>query len=289
MLFGKSILHVKQNQGRVFDPKELRGYFNDLTKKVTKDKKIKLTKGYIPTIAVAKNQDILFPVAIFQYGLGCYDLYLINGKTIYRDKFLELSDWAVEHQEKDGGWNNFWYIYPDTPYGAMCQGEGASLLIRAFKETQNEKYLISAKKALDFMLLNKKNPMTLSNDGELVLLEYENKSPVLNGWIFASFGLYDVWLSTKDEKYHLLFVKTIDTLKKYLASYDNSYWSMYDLGGKIASPFYHNLHIAQLKVLYLVTQKNLFLNYCKKFKKYKNNIFNRLKAFFVKANQKIKE
>ncbi|UVV60083.1 D-glucuronyl C5-epimerase family protein [Bacteroides thetaiotaomicron] len=36
----------------------------------------------------------------------------------------------------------------------MAQGEGASLLIRAYVQFKEEKYLSAAKKAIDFMLLS---------------------------------------------------------------------------------------------------------------------------------------
>lgn len=289
-MFGKSIYHVNQNLGKRYKPEELCGYFNNLIEKVTKADKKLLEKGSLPLLETNKDETVVFPVAVFQFALGCYDLFLSTGNQLYKDKFLELSDWAVEEQEESGGWNNFWYIYPDHPYGAMCQGEAASVLVRAFKETKDNGYLVAAKKALDFILLEKPGANLFEEaDDELVLLEYENKSAVLNGWIFAAFGFYDMWLETKDVKYLNVFNKTVKTIEKYLPRFDNGYWSMYDLDGRIASPFYHKLHIAQLEALYLTTSDEIFLKYQKKFIKYKNNPFKRLRAFVKKANQKIKE
>lgn len=290
MIFGKSIYHVNQNLGKHFNPEELKGYFNNLTEKVTKADKKLLEKGSLPLLETNKNEKIIFPVAVLQYALGCYDLFLSTGNQLYRDKFLELSDWAVEKQEESGGWNNFWYIYPDHPYGAMCQGEAASVLVRAFRETNNSSYLLAAKKALNFIFLERSDANLFKEvDDELILLEYENKPAVLNGWIFAAFGFYDVWLETKDVKYLSIFNKTIKTIEKYLSRFDNGYWSMYDLDGRIASPFYHKLHISQLEALYLTTNSDIFLKYQNKFIKYNKNPFKRLRAFIKKANQKIKE
>lgn len=289
MLFGRSVLHVNQGMGKVFKPNIVSGYFNDLTEKVLKQKKF-LNKGIIPFFEDEKGEKVNFPVGVFQYALGCYDLFLLSKSEQYYSKFLELSDWAVDNQDEKGGWNNFYYIYPDRPYGAMCQGEGSSLLLRAYMSTGNIKYLKSAEKSIDFMLGNLNNSHICEmKDDDLILLEYSNKPAVLNGWIFALFGLYDLFLVTKNDYYYSLFSKTINTLIKLLPKFDNSYWSMYDLDGRISSPFYHKLHIAQLKALFLVTDNDIFKNYYTLFEKYRKNPFKRFKAFVIKVKQKIKE
>ena len=289
MITGRSVLHVNQNLGTRFVPGELCGYFNNLIEKVKKDKKEVLEEGSLPTVMMENGDRIIFPVAVFQYGLGCYDLYLSTNDLKYLNKFLELAKWAIDNQEDNGGWNNFFFIYPSNPYGAMCQGEAASLLVRAYKETNDLRFLTGAKKALDFMLNPKNDLIYTPDDKSLVLLEYAGKPAVLNGWIFALFGLYDVSLIDDCAKYSVSLNNTISTLKSYLAKFDCSYWSMYDLSNRIASPFYHKLHIAQLEALFLITKDPLFNKYTLLFKGYCKSPFKRIKAFFKKAKQKIKE
>ena len=131
--------------------------------------------------------------------------------------------------------------------------------------------------------------LSLENDENLVLLEYEHEPAVLNGWIFAAFGFYDVWLATKEEKYQTVFERTVRTLQSFLPRFDNSFWSMYDLKGRIASPFYHNLHIAQFQALSMLFEGSSFDQFRKKFEKYRKNPFKKTKALFFKAIQKIKE
>ena len=126
MLTGNSILHVNQNLGKCYKKDQIAGYYNDLTEKVTRTPEL-LASHSLPTIHTEKGEDIYFPVAVFQYGLGAYDLYLLSGEQQYLDAFRMAADWAVEHQEPSGAWNNFFYVYPDHPYGAMAQGEGTSL------------------------------------------------------------------------------------------------------------------------------------------------------------------
>ena len=288
MLTNQSVLHVNQNLGREFVPGKLHGYFNNLTDKVRMEPKL-IGNNELP-MNHDQSGDVVFPVTIFQYGLGAYDLYLQTGKNAYLNKLLQLSEWACGNQEASGAWNNFGFIYPEARYSAMAQGEGASLLARAFKETNDERYLQAAKRAINFMLIPLEEGGVCSENGdELVLLEYTNQPPVLNGWIFALFGLYDLSILISDSRYTISLDKTIRTVANWLTKFDNGYWSKYNTNKSLASPFYHNLHIAQLQALYLITNNNVFKNYSEKFYKYSQSNVNYYRAFLIKAIQKILE
>ena len=289
MVKGTSILHVNQGVGTNFVPGQICGYFNDLTQKVAKEPDL-LKNGKLPTFHTEKRGDIDFPISIFQYGLGAYDLYLKTAENKYLVKFKQCVDWALEHQLCDRAWDAFSFLYPDHPYSAMCQGEGASLLVRAYVQYKDQKYITAAQKALEFMLKPLSEGGTAKRDDEdLVLLEYTNLPAVLNGWIFAAFGLYDVSLVSANPKYGKAFSKTIKTLENHMQDFDNGYWSKYDAGKKIASPFYHDLHIAQMCALYLATSEEIFKKYEEKWQSYQAKWWNRKRAFIKKAWQKIKE
>ena len=289
MLTGKSVLHVNQDIGPQFVPGELKGYFNNMTEKVTKEPEL-LESDSLPLLQTEKGEYIYFPVAIFQYGLGAYDLYLSTNDEIYLKKFKLCVKWAIDNQEINGSWSNFFYIYPNSPYGAMCQGEGASLLLRAYKEFGDVKFLECAKKAIDYMLLPVEEGGTaLYQDNEVILLEYTHRPAVLNGWIFALFGLYDLTLVDNSDKYNDALQKTLYSLKNNLNKFDNCYWSLYDLDNKITSPFYHNLHIAQMQAIYEITNDQVYKQLLEKWINYRNSFCKSKKAFIKKAIQKIVE
>ena len=289
MLTGKSIMHVNQDMGKCYVPGEIKGYFNNLTDKVLKDPET-LKKRTIPVTTDEKAGKVYFPVAIIQYGLGAYDLYLMSHKKIYLDQFWRCVDYISEHQLENGAWNNFGFVYPDAPYGAMCQGEACSLLLRAHKESGNNKYLSQAKRAIDFMLIPLREGGTSEYKGDdLYLYEFTNKPVVLNGWIFSLFGLYELAVVTRGQKYEDNLERTVQTLIRTLPIFDNGYWSMYDMGKRIASPFYHNLHVAQMQALTETFHSKIFLDYYKKFKGYQANKSNEIRAFIKKAFQKLTE
>lgn len=290
MLSGRSIWHVNQNLGICFSKDSVQGYYNNMTEKVSKMPEL-LSNDLLPQLDLANGDKVYFPVAIFQYGLGAYDLFLLTNDFRYKTKFLQCVEWTMNYQDEEGRWNNFFYIYPDYPFGAMAQGEAVSLLVRAFIHTNDKKYLIAAKKGIDFMVTTVVDGgVTDYHDGDIVFLEFSNKSAVLNGWIFAWWGLYDYVLVSGDKDYYKdILDSSLRTLIKYLPKFNNSYWSVYSLDNKLASPFYHNLHIAQMQAMYMLTNEPIFNDYAIQWAKEQHSLLNKSLAFIIKAFQKLIE
>ncbi len=289
MLTGKSVWHVNQDIGKFFSVDSIMGYYNNMTEKVTKMPEL-LARDVLPFLEV-NGKKVVMPVAIFQYGLGAYDIFLQTQDERYEKKFMQSVVWTLDHQDEQGRWNNFSHYKPDAPYGAMAQGEGASLLIRAYKHTQDEKYLDAARKAIDFMLLPIEEGGTTKYEGEnAYLMEYTFKGMVLNGAIFSWWGLYDYVLATGDKgKYFEAKESTLRTIISVLPKFTSSYWSIYSLDGLMASPFYHHLHIAQMQAMYQLTGGSLFSEYAIKWEKNEKNPLCKSLAFIKKAIQKLKE
>jgi heparosan-N-sulfate-glucuronate 5-epimerase len=87
----------------------------------------------------------------------------------------------------------------------------------------------------------------------LVLEEVPFRVPntILNSWISALYGLYDLTLVDDSQDARDALESTKNALLGFLPMYDAGFWSFYDTSGALASPFYHRLHIAQLKALEL--------------------------------------
>lgn len=290
MLTGKSVWHVNQDIGKCFAKDEIRGYYNNMMEKVTKMPGL-LDNTELPKLNLENGKFTYFPVAIFQYGLGCYDLFLLTKEKRYERKFIQCVEWTLEHQDEKGRWNNFSHYCPETPFGSMAQGEAASLLVRAYGYTKEQKYLDAAKRALDFMLLPIEDGGTTKYLGDdAYLMEYTFKGMVLNGSIFSWWGLYDYVLATGDNgNYREAMDKTLKSLIKVLPQYKCAYWSMYSEDGLISSPFYHNLHVAQMQAMYQLTGEPIFDEYAKRWERQQKNPFCKGLAFVKKSIQKILE
>lgn len=291
MLKHDDVLHTDQGEGQFYSVDEIRGYYNDLRGKVVHT--VTIDKNGIPYNIAAygeKKKNVHFPITIFQYGLGAYDTYLEKREEKYRDMMLKMADWAVQHQQAHGSWDAFGILHYENHYSSMAQGEGASLLARAYVETKDEKYLDACRKAVDFMLTPIKDGGTAEEtDRGLVLYEYPGKAAVLNGWIFSSFGLFDAWKVTKDQKYLDAWNDALKGIKNNISRFDTGHWSLYDWGGKYTSPFYHNLHIAQLSTLDDLDPDAAWNEYIKKWKADRESKFWSKYAFVMKAKQKVFE
>ena len=291
MLQHKSVLHVEQKEGKYYSVQEIAGYYNDFCEKVQNTKTYDVA-GVPLNVASYGNErkEVYFSIAIFQYGLGAYDLWIETKKEVYYNSFLKMADWAVENQEHGGAWNTFDVLHYSSPYSSMAQGEGASLLARAYKETLEQKYYIACEKAIDFMLLPTIEGGTSQYTASgLILKEYPDKATVLNGWIFSAFGLLDAWKMTGKNRYYEAWHNATNEIKHSLYKFDAGYWSYYDLNGTITSPFYHSLHIELLKALNNLRPDEEYKKYIDKWNSERDNWFGRKMAFVLKAKQKLTE
>lgn len=286
MMTGKSISHVNQGVGTCYSKTEIAGYYNDLTEKVTKDD----PNIFVPKYHVDTGEEIYFSIGVFQYGLAAYDLLLTTNNEIFKNKLIACANWAVENQQEDGGWVTFAYAKPDAPYSSMAQGEGISMLIRAAIVTDDKRYSEAAVRAKDFMLKAINKGGTTEYMGEDVLFYEDTDNPViLNGWIFSLWGLYDYCKYFRDKEASVILQKTLDTLKRKLPDFDTKYWSKYDDGKHICSPFYHKLHITQLNAMHDLFGDPIYKEFADKWEKYRNSSWNRKRAFCEKVMQKIFE
>jgi len=232
---------------------------------------------------------------IAQYSLACWVAWRKSNNKYWLGKALLHCDWLVKNQYEDGSWR-IWHrnpVYLDLPTpwpSALAQGLAISSLIRAFFYTNDEKFLISAKKACNFLEkdVNEngvKREFVLNNIHGFIYEEYPRKklSGVLNGYISAIFAIYE--LSLLENEYEKLFVENLRNLKSIIPLYDCGYWSLYSLDENIASGFYHRYAITQLKVLSEFDKR--FFKYHNLFLKYQDNKFYALKAFVKKVKDKL--
>jgi heparosan-N-sulfate-glucuronate 5-epimerase len=245
------------------------------------------------------------PIAIAQYGLGNYNL-LRHGTEpeARRKKMLAASDWLVTNLEQNSRgvwvWNHkFDWEYRDTLrapwYSGLAQGQGISLLVRAHRETGESTYLEAAQRAFPSMLRSPEDGGVLCTDdrGDVWIEEYLVDPPthILNGMIWASWGVYDYFLTTGDAKARDLFEAVLGTITNNISRYDLGFWSLYEQAGTrlkmIASPFYHRLHIVQLRILHQITRRPIFHEYAERWETYAQSRVRRVAALCYKSAFKL--
>src|SRR5262249_18285331 len=146
-------------------------------------------------------------------------------------------------------------------YSGLAQAQGISLLLRSYRQTGHALYLKTAQDAFSsFTKPSEEGGVTFTdNSGNLWIEEYLVSPPthILNGYIWAAWGVYDYFLATGSPEAKALFEGAVKTLSANLHRYDLGFWSLYELSGTtlpmIASPFYHRLHITQLLIMHWLT------------------------------------
>lgn len=246
------------------------GYYNDLRGVALTYDNPMHALGWLDVLF--RRREYLNPVSIVQLGLGAWQL--LEEDPAWRPVVERVALFLVLDMEANGG---LAYRFPmphtyelEVPwYSAMAQGQAASLLVRSAVLLDRDDLYVEAGRACR-MLLDADSPLVSQSDDGPVLQEYPTEQPahVLNGWVFALWGLHDLAVAegapaelrseAKDA-----FEAGLDALEARLPLYETSAgWTRYDLYPHpirhMASPFYHRLHIAQMEALHGLTGRQAF-------------------------------
>lgn len=213
---------------------------------------------------LSSRRERIMPVTVLQLGLGAWQRG-IDPQDAQRTDWARIgalaASWAavdmdgrgrfVHHQpmphtyEIDAGWHS-----------AMAQGLGVSLLVRHGMAADADRAVRS--------LLDAEDGLVSETEHGPILEEYpaQPRPHVLNGWIWALFGLYDYANADADlgldadlrARAAAEYERGIASLVAQLPLYETGRgWSMYDRYphpiANVASPFYHQLHVDLLDAL----------------------------------------
>ncbi len=251
----------------------------------------------VPMVVDANNDFYYSPVNICQYSFMLLADYIENENksqvTILKSCINKLDEGKIETND---------YIYWEntkpnkrydisTPWvSAMDQGQCLSFFLRYYQITGESYYLKKAHKIFKYFNVSVKDGgfKKVDSKGFLWFEEYPStpSSYVLNGFIYALYGLYDYFRITKNKTAKIFIDESNKTLIDNIHKYDCFYWSKYDLLKKELVRYYYqkNVHVPQLKSLYLLTGNEIFNFYSLKWEKNVNS-FN---FFFVQIMYRIK-
>jgi hypothetical protein len=240
------------------------------------------------------------PIAIAQWGLANYNRFCETGDESRMQKTIKAADWLCTNLEQNSHglwvWNHhFDWEYRDTLkapwYSGLAQGQGVSLLLRAHAHADNEKYLQAAERAFIPLtrLVTVGGVLIEDEEKNLWIEEYLVDPPthILNGFVWALWGVFDYGLVRGDAAAKDVFERGVRTLIHNLSRYDTGYWSLYEQSRTrlkmLASPFYHRLHIVQLRVMARLTGHNLFNEVADRWERYTQSGANRTRALLEKS------
>jgi heparosan-N-sulfate-glucuronate 5-epimerase len=252
----------------------------------------------------------LFPGAGFvplaQLALGHFERFVAEGS----EESLAVVRLACDHlvatqlradgDAHDGGWQ---HTFPFShraelrvPWlSAMAQGQAASLLVRLYVETGREAYADTAQRAIrPFGRTVQEGGVVSRVDGGLFPEEYPTvpASHVLNGAVFALWGVRDVAATFGEAETEALHREMLDGFTSVVALFDLGTWSRYDLYPEppvnVASSFYHHLHVSQLRALHDLYGEPLFLQLADRFTAYDVRPSLKARAFARKVAYRLK-
>lgn len=247
------------------------------------------------------------PIAIAQYGLALHNRFSHAGGPEDRARFLRQAQWLVNNLESNAHGVQVWQHHFDWEYrvtlrapwySGLAQGQGISLLLRAYRETGEQVYSDAARAAFGAFDREVQDGGVRHTDerGGIWLEEYivhpHPPTHILNGFIWALWGVWDYVLATGDTGARRLFERCASTLASNLPRFDCRFWSLYEVGraGRLqmlASPFYHRLHVVQLRVMHRLTGEAVFSEYADRWEGYASNPLYRYGSLAYKAAFKL--
>lgn len=227
----------------------------------------------------------------FDYFLDYYNVAAPRAPSGgYEEYFFNVANWLVnnvterEFQGKAFGvWEYHfpWEIYQleESWVSGMAQGLAIQVLLRAWQQSGNEKYLEGIRLALDsFGVPMAAGGVTLmDSDDAWWYEEYASpeaiESRVFNGAAHAVIALLELATATGDEQAQVLAERGLQSLVASLDVYDAGWWTYYDALGLMANYKYHHVNINLARHLAQSTGNAQLLAAANKWAAYKEPFF----------------
>lgn len=295
---GNFIYYINEFENLFSKIKANRSWLNFDDNEVIKFSRNYFTKKF-KTNKKSIDSEFFHPCTIAQAGIGFYDIYIKTKNSEAKRKFWAQIKWFEKNYVEYK--NTYVYPFPFTVknfgikpnwISGMYQGEILSCFVRAYVLSGDSKYLNFSEKVYKsfFLKLGDKFGNRVTDKYGLWYEEAMLNPPthILNGFIYAMWGILDYYKITKKEDVLNEWESCIHTLVNALPKYDMGFWSYYDLNKTIASYYYHeNVHIPQLKVLYELTGLEIFKYYYTKWELYSNRWIYRLFKKIYSTYQKL--
>lgn len=234
-------------RGRAFDDRGVRGYYIDFSAKTT--------------APYTRDLRVLPATPLIQLALGWWERHLAGDQGALR-RFFELCA-AIEARAEPTGDQLLWrsrvavakYRSAGPTASALTQGQAASVFVRAHLASRDDRFAEAALAAVRPLLAPSGSALVTWTAAGPILEESASAPPshILNGWISALWGVWDVRLALADARAATVFDSSIACLRRHLPAYDTGWWTLYSLFPHaledLAKPIYHRFHVAQLEVL----------------------------------------
>lgn len=246
------------------------------------------------------------PCAVAQYALGHFQTWQRKASGANAVVFHDMVDWLVDAMVVEDG-RGFWtYDFDLDAYGVtapwksgLAQAQAISVLARSIRFPASERKRRDHEDALALAYAGLVEPVrtggllrTVGTDVWIEEVVADRLVAILDGSLFALFGVLDYADLTGSTSAESLFTQGCETITGNLRRFDLGYWSRADLYQQEppmpASAFYHNLHIHQLRALHERTGNETFARTADRWDEYQRSWMNRKRALANKVAFKLR-
>ena len=219
------------------------------------------------------------PIIIYRVADDYFQDFKKTDDEISKKFFLNNANWIIENTVKNDNYSIYHHSFPYPTYNlpvgwtdAMAQGRMINIMIKAYKLTNEEKYLTEAKLLSNGFFVD-------VSDGGLTHKTTNNgwwyehrahkdgiKPRILNAHMSTLLDIYSYYQYTNDTDSKFLFDKGIIALRNDIADYDFFGYTYYNALKKPSTYNYQKIHIDKTKLLYDITGEKIFLEYHNKWK-----------------------
>ncbi|MEY3499835.1 MAG: hypothetical protein RL308_1504 [Bacteroidota bacterium] len=205
-------------------------------------------------------------VNIAQYGFIIHDFWLKTHREDYLEVMKACLEILITLESKEEKGIFFRETHQSERYNlkknwssAMAQGECLSFYLRMFQILNADLILQKCHFIFTAMMVpvSENGVKTIDENNFYWLEEYPSTpaSYVLNGFIYALFGIQDYYRVTKSDLAKKELNCYFKTLENNIDKYDAGFWSYYDLQYKELVKFYYqkNVHAPQMQAIYKLT------------------------------------
>jgi hypothetical protein len=249
-------------------------YIDELPDDISKNSPHRIEGGVILTKIPYTQEYKPHATSIASHVIRNLENEILDEAGLSESLWKPSADWLLDNMDKNGRiWHDFklpFYDFTSPWVGGLAQGLTISALVRAYDvggDYGKKEYLEGAKKAFNGLKYCLK-------DGWVE--EYPGVPTILNGNIYALFGLYD--LRSHFSAVEPVIETSLKTLISNIQKFDIGYWSSYDLKTP-ATKFYHKIHIKQLNALSDLSKyhefsivADTFRDYMKSYKNYNKSL-----------------
>ena len=232
------------------------------------------------------------PGYVAWYGLVHLGHYLRRGDQIDLQIFMKQLDWLeqnavvrddgalvwpYEFDWKDGGtlWKAPWV----SAYG---HGLAVSALVRGWRVTQRPSLSEALKRAGNIFTISVDHGGLKEVVNGHVRYTERHGTAILDHFLIALLGLYDLFAETGDPAVERLFRQGIEGLKDMLPTWDyRQKWSWYGSHNYLGPPAYNCQHRLLLKVLGRLSREPIFARYADSWNPDRMSVSSRLEVFLV--------